>query len=863
MPEMSFEKFILELVHAVDEANTIIIDRITDPAMRYEWACIKPDLTYKAYYELLKPRWDAVVDRFASQTDECESVSRLLFLAKVANVGSQHLDVEALRRTDPNALRTRVQTQIQSQSQTLDPQKLRATLLRSLNPDTKDPQVLQIQNMVLEALADSVVTKATDIHLNPDVVQTAYNLINLLKTKSICTLWDLLVLIATKKYQQSLGTKTKAQIVDELRADYRFLATRLQTLTPDLVRAEYETKNLTKITDQLTGMHAMTIESELNKMIPDKLASLKQFFVKTISHYYNNLHPIIWAQILREILVNFLRDPPLSEDALFRFLSKNLLLNSGPFILKILQQVRPAMPQDLMKKYNLTKLTYPVMTPSQYNLILSKVVKGWPMYVVDYDKSASVGHVFIVHRADDPGNKFVVKVAKPLSIAQSCWEYSALDDLFPPGTCEKAFVHSMLVATGKELYSPNEIKNVNQAHEIYTMSYGELFPEAKNLAVKLTTVSVVEDVIVDDCWFAFAMTLAPGVPISSLIEGETSQLQTDTLYRAILHRGLDLLVFKFFINIVQHGYYHGDLHAGNVFFHYGGAGAGGAGSQLTMIDFGAVGRIDIHSDDPDIRRLLEIIIMSVFFNYPDLLDAMTELVNSKCSEDTKIDMNSPDYREFRGKLKRIQLESMIFTNTDKLRAEEFKKFLFSPERLALEASAPAGAGPATGAVYGPHRIESPYDYLDLQKRTKRDKETVTDNTQALPFDFPDQEEGTKVTSFAQVLAMITEFYALSGVNIAIKFAEFYELLKAYVLVIGLLSQTNYHPLRTSIVMGKLFYDTGNLKALLHIGSVYHMYTAYKAQKTKYDALRDKITRFLAERNLTLEQVAQIPTGRAK
>lgn len=54
------------------------------------------------------------------------------------------------------------------------------------------------------------------------------------------------------------------------------------------------------------------------------------------------------------------------------------------------------------------------------------------MYVIDYDRSASVGHVFIVHRVDNL-IKFVIKVAKPLSIVQSCWEYSILNDLFPRG----------------------------------------------------------------------------------------------------------------------------------------------------------------------------------------------------------------------------------------------------------------------------------------------------------------------------------------------------------------------------------------------------------------------------------------------
>lgn len=88
--------------------------------------------------------------------------------------------------------------------------------------------------------------------------------------------------------------------------------------------------------------------------------------------------------------------------------------------------------------------------------------------------------------------------------------------------------------------------------------------------------------------------------------------------------------------------------------------------------------------------------------------------------------------------------------------------------------------------------------------------------------------------------MITEFYAKSGVNIAIKFAEFYELLKAYILLIGVLSQTDYPEMRTSVIMEKIIYDPGNLKALLHIKAVYNMFTSYQTQKKKLDELKYKI-----------------------
>ncbi len=56
---------------------------------------------------------------------------------------------------------------------------------------------------------------------------------------------------------------------------------------------------------------------------------------------------------------------PITRSDFFAFISKQLLLNSGPFILKTLQMIRPFLSKDLAEKYNLTKLTYPILTNQQ------------------------------------------------------------------------------------------------------------------------------------------------------------------------------------------------------------------------------------------------------------------------------------------------------------------------------------------------------------------------------------------------------------------------------------------------------------------------------------------------------------------
>src|SRR5205085_3825111 len=119
-----------------------------------------------------------------------------------------------------------------------------------------------------------------------------------------------------------------------------------------------------------------------------------------------------------------------TPDEIFAFFSKCLLLNSGPFILKILQMIRPVLSDELKKKYNLTKLKYPVLTPEQADLVLNKVVYDWDMYEVLRPVSASVGHVCIVRRVDEPERKIIIKIIKPLAIAQSCWEYKTLYNVY-------------------------------------------------------------------------------------------------------------------------------------------------------------------------------------------------------------------------------------------------------------------------------------------------------------------------------------------------------------------------------------------------------------------------------------------------
>src|SRR5437588_161353 len=137
---MSFEKLLNELIIVVDSTNTFIIDRITDPEMKYEWLCIKPDLTYDAYYSMIKPKWDCVIDNFVSQSDICDSVFKLINLKNISDLS----------------------------------ELLKSRVIKSL--DISDPAFQQrLQDIAFEQISDMIISNEADIYMDANIVKTIYN----------------------------------------------------------------------------------------------------------------------------------------------------------------------------------------------------------------------------------------------------------------------------------------------------------------------------------------------------------------------------------------------------------------------------------------------------------------------------------------------------------------------------------------------------------------------------------------------------------------------------------------------------------------------------------------------------------------
>lgn len=793
-----------ELNRAIDKANFDLIDHMTDQKMKYEYACIKPDVTYEYFYKHVKNDWEKIVNDFISQPAKCDFLSQWI-----------------------------------TYYQYIDPSKLKEyqKIIEALNQPTsgKGLEQIDLESIVLDVVASQLMKPegSDKFVMELDVSKTIHSLVTTLGEHCQCQMVDIFKTVIKKykyRYKKKFVGKSKDEVIELLRKDYNDFKEYVKTF-----EMESHHKNLIEdISKKFTGIYGFSVGSELDRLIPNELGSLKEFFIKVISTYFEKLHPIIWVQIFKQMTENIFIDLPYTPDELFAFVSKYLLLNAGPFILKILQMIRPVLTKDLQIKYNLTKLKYPQMKEKEVELVLNKVVKDWDMYKIIRHVSASVGHVCIVKRVDNPKNVFIIKIIKPIAIAQSCWEYKILHNVYGDDKpCEKEFIKHMLESNGRELNVNNEIENIKKGHEYYTESYANIFTSKINAI--LTTVENIPGIIKPGTWFALTMTRAPGIPLSELVEVKHEALKTDNRYRAKLHRCFDLLVYKFFHNLVKNGFYHGDLHAGNIFFSY-------EDSQMTLIDFGAVGQIDLYSGDPAIFTLLDVIIMSLFYNYDEILDIMTKLLNSRCPG-TEIDMNSPAYNEFKEKLKEYKYENIRNYEAEDKKAKQYETDIFSNKRIEEETigNLPENISEETlkslaqpTFVSAEKTIYSPLDYEE------RKKNVVVEFRPALP-EYTEILGDTKSETFASILAKIIEFYAKSGVNIAIKFSDFYELQKAYLLLLGVLNSVGYNSYRTGIAINKAIVTWKNIPQMLHLTTTVHAIKVYWNENKKFKELKKQIT----------------------
>lgn len=792
-------KLLSNLIKDIENINDLLVTNMSDPKMQYQYVCVKPNVTYEFYFQQLKKKWDGSINDFLNHPNHCTSI--------LNNIKKIYSLIKIIREKKYDKI--------------LNSDLFKKDVNEILNHDFKDLIEDKENQELLLNLATNFLTKPVKVHhyeLSENIVTSMHNLFEVLYDHCTCHIIELFKILIEKyksKYQKKFIGKTQDEIIEIIKNDYNSVA--------QFFKAKEGNKSIKEVAadsvNKITNLRNFSIENELDELIPNDLGSLKQFFVLIISTYYKKIHPIIWVQIYMQIYKNIFIDLPYTTKEIYSFLSKYILLNSGPFILKILQMIRPILTPEMQEKYNLTKLTYPKLTNEQVNIILSKMVKNWDMYQVLANKSASVGHVSIAYNVDRPDKIIVLKMIKPISIAQSCWEYNTLSRIYKEGSCEQTFIKNILESNGREMNVLNEIENIKKGHQYYNVDYKEKFKV--DIDAKLDTIEVL-DGIVNENWISFAMSLAPGIPLSELIEN--NYLENDTRYRAKLHRCLDLLVYAFFFTLIKHGFYHGDLHSGNIYYSF-------EKSQLTLIDFGAVGELDVKDiHNETIEVLIKIVVMSIFYDYDGILDILTELMNSRCQE-TQIDMKSDKYIELKKLLFRYHMENIALSDIEKEKSRQYKNDIFSEERIEMENSEKMEKYPKKESF----EYENIYSYLDYKQKSK---ETIVENRDILPV-FTEILGNKETITFPKILEIIFKFYAESGVNISVKFNDLYEFQKAYVLLLGVLFKTHYNSYRTGIALNKAIINWSNIASLINIPRFKFLHGIYKSESDKFKYFKEK------------------------
>ncbi|AGF85571.1 putative protein kinase [Moumouvirus goulette] len=767
--------FIKKIKLCIEMANNKIIINMTKPEIKYDWVCIKKNISYDYYFDNLKINWERVVQEYISQTNNSCQLHELMKIYQKYDSQSANFD--------------NIVDFVVSENFTF------------LNWDL-------------------------DFKLDTNIFENISSMCNIIYHS--CQITDVYKCFIGKyknKYLEKFKNKTKEEMIEIIKTDF------LQTnnFVKNLVQNNYFKEDFfNDLSKNLQDIYSLSIKSELNTNLPDDLGMMKNFFVKIIEKYYNELHPIIWAQILYSILDNIFIELPYTNDEIFQFISGNILKNSGPFILKMIQFIKPMLSEYQISKYSLKNMSYPKLNDKQIDFLLEKIIYKYETYNVLDNFSASVGHICKLQKLSNPSEKIIVKIIKPLSIIQSCWEYKTLISIFPVNSCEQKFIKSILESNGKEFNVFNEINNINKAYQYYTCSYKSIFN--LDIEANLTTVKHLPDVLKDKYWFAFSMTMAPGISLEKIINQNI--ILCDTKIKANLHRCLDLLVYKFFYNIIKNGFYHGDLHSGNIFYSY-------ELSQLTLIDFGCVNEIDIYSDDSSMQTILDILIMSVFYNYDGILDILTKYVNDKYDEN-KININSKSYNTFKEQLQFYKIQNILNRNEIQKRYLIHNNQIFGKQRVLEEnlIEKPIKLN------LGESENKSIYKYLELEENINDPNiydPNIYNNNEILKL-IP--KNNYSDICLNDVLEKITKFYLSNGINIAIRFTEFYEFQRSYLLLVNVLKNFGYDDIRMSYIINKAIINWKNIPELLHLTTTIKITKIYLREKKLYNDLINNGTKLI-------------------
>lgn len=61
---MSCSALLFELAQSVSDVNDLFIDNYTDKSMEYMLSCVKTNVTFDRYYEIMRNNWEKRINDF-------------------------------------------------------------------------------------------------------------------------------------------------------------------------------------------------------------------------------------------------------------------------------------------------------------------------------------------------------------------------------------------------------------------------------------------------------------------------------------------------------------------------------------------------------------------------------------------------------------------------------------------------------------------------------------------------------------------------------------------------------------------------------------------------------------------------------
>jgi hypothetical protein len=495
------------------------------------------------------------------------------------------------------------------------------------------------------------------------------------------------------------------------------------------------------------------------------------------------------------------------------FIAEKFIMNSGPFILKIFQIAMLVSPVPILKN----KLKYPAMIEKHSQIILRDILVDPSLWEMLWTNSASVGQVYCL-RHRETKHEVIVKIIKFLSMIQLCAEKKLLLDvasntrtansLLP---CERDYVESILDSNQSEFnVKKNEKELISNASKWYSASYSDLFTtdELRGVNAFVSTIRLEPNILKDNntTWFAVAMSKAGGFTLEDVLHAGID-FTKPTRFVSLLHRALDILVYKFMDSILQFGRFHADLHPGNIFIRYF-IKDGKYGVEITLIDFGSVGTIvydGIRDNTNSVHWLYNGIINIANNNFEDALtdfkkffilykDSCSPKAKAKSSTDvTKaIDEFFNDSKlneQIQTKFKSVQLLYKKIGSRLKELTGGIKKAILATIFEEKKYSVPvSSAAPAIQDI----PIISLTDIL-----------AEPEDADKYPCQ-PDTEEIFPTPSLADVIVEIIKYFNAYNVNVLIKIPNhkpnLNDLIRGFILFTGSLKKMGYSSVRITVII---------------------------------------------------------------